>query len=318
MLRSSDETGAPEGAQVPEMQSSPSVPVVSDFCANRSGSQISTFDITVWHDQCPDRYMFVKILREYCKKFAYQLEAGSENGTLHWQCRVSLIVKRRLHEFQSVFPIKFPHAKVSITSKDVHKGQNFNYAMKGDTRVEGPWTDKDDSEPPFMSNGLRRFLTYHKYSWQETLQEMLESMIAAMDDRSIICVIDTFGNSGKSMFCKYLAYKQIALSLPTMVSMEDMLQFCMSQPPAKAYLVDMPRALKKEKLHQFWSGIEQLKNGYLYDKRYTGRVKQIDEPQIVVFTNFPPDLSALSPDRWKMYAMTADRALIPYTTSMFV
>lgn len=112
--------------------------------AQRHNVPLYTFDMTIWHDQCSDRGQLLKFLREHCKKWAYQLEQNGDDGKLHWQCRVSLIKKKRKSEFLAVLP--FPHSSVSPSSSSVHEGQNFNYTMKADTRVEGPWTDKDDLE----------------------------------------------------------------------------------------------------------------------------------------------------------------------------
>ena len=71
--------------------------------------------------------------------------------------------------------------------------------------------------------------------------------------------------------------------------------------PAKLYLIDMPRAMKKKKLNSLYSGIEQLKNGFMYDLRYHGKFRAIDDPNIIVFTNTPPKMSYLSADRWVLW-----------------
>ena len=55
--------------------------------------------------------------------------------------------------------------------------------------------------------------------------------------------------------------------------------------------------MKKSKLNRLYSGIENLKNGMMYDLRYHGKFRYIDEPNIV-FTNQPPEMSYLSRDRW--------------------
>ena len=74
------------------------------------------------------------ILKEHCKKFVFQLEEG-ESGYKHYQGRVSLKVKAR----------KGPKLNLtehwSITSGE-NKDNDF-YVMKSDTRIGGPWSDKD-------------------------------------------------------------------------------------------------------------------------------------------------------------------------------
>ena len=87
----------------------------------------------------------VKMLQEWAKKYVFQKEKGS-TGYLHWQIRLHLVKKRRKAEL-----LKLGFGKggdLSITSASVHANNNFNYVMKKDTRVEGPWTEKDYVEPP--------------------------------------------------------------------------------------------------------------------------------------------------------------------------
>jgi hypothetical protein len=89
--------------------------------------------------------------------------------------------------------------------------------------------------------------------------------------------------------------------------MEDIMQACMGMGPQKAYLVDLPRAVKKDKLAGFFGGLESLKNGVMYDKRYAFKKARIDRPQVVVFTNVLPDFSYMSLDRWEVWEMKTDK-----------
>lgn len=69
--------------------------------------------------------------------------------------------------------------------------------------------------------------------------------------------------------------------------------------------------MKKKGLYGLYSGIENVKNGMLFDKRYKGVFKYIDEPNIIVFTNTPPKMSYLSRDRWKLWTVQ-DNQLVVY------
>jgi hypothetical protein len=66
-------------------------------------------------------------------------------------------------------------------------------------------------------------------------------------------------------------------------------------------MIDMPRAIKKDKLNGFYSAIESLKDGYAFDDRYKFVEKIFDSPCIWVFTNTYPDTDLLSEDRWKFW-----------------
>jgi hypothetical protein len=101
----------------------------------------------------------------------------------------------------------------------------------------------------------------------------------------------------------------MAVELPAMNNYEDLMQACCCIGPKKAYLVDLPRGMKKEKLSQFFTGLESLKNGVVYDKRYAFRKVRFNRPQVIVFSNSMPDVSLMSMDRWDMYRILSDHSL---------
>merc|ERR1712224_952136 len=90
---------------------------------------------------------------------------------------------------------------------------------------------------------------------------------------------------------------------------QDLIAFAFSFSVKPAYIVDMPRGLDKRRLADFYSGIECLKNGFIFDKRFSGRMKRFDRPQICTFGNAWPDVRLLSQDRWKLWQMCEDKSL---------
>lgn len=276
--------------------------------ASRAGGGVSAalymWDLTVWHDQCEDRNALHSFLRSYCKKFVYQLEqAETGERKKHWQCRVSLTKKKRKAELLSVTP--FPNTHVTPTSSNVHEKKSFNYAMKADTKVDGPWSD-EDVDPPPLTRQLKKFIDAVDCSgfrlWQ---QKVLDYVRSDPDDRGIFCVIDKKGNGGKSVFVEYMEYHQLVWEIPFMNSVEDVLQCVMSgdKKGHKAYCMDMPRALKKDKLAGLYGGLECLKNGMAYDKRYAFKKRRFDRPHVIVFTNEPPEMHLMSRDRWEIFCI---------------
>jgi len=278
---------------------------------NSSNNPLYTFDVTIGCDKIPFDDM-VKILGKYAKKWVFQKEEG-KSGYQHYQIRLSLKYKARI---TSLFKKDdfFKGGHISRTTVDVHMDNNFNYVMKQASRVEGPWKDTDDQflAPKPKTRQLSTFLALEAdgklYPWQ---QQVVERM-TIQEDRFINCIIDRDGKSGKSILCEFIEYKNFsALEVPPMNAMEDIMQFCACFPPKKVYLIDMPRALKKDKLSQFYSGLECLKNGRMYDKRYSAKLIRFDRPQIYVFTNTPPNMSYLTPDRWKVWTITCFKKLVP-------
>lgn len=191
----------------------------------------------------------------------------------------------------------------SVTSTAASK--TFNYVMKADTRIDGPWRDDEMEEQPEMTMQLELFQRNPLDPWMQTVVDMSQQFCM----RTINVIYDTRGNNGKSMLCEYMEYHKKAIEIPAFRMMEDIMQCVMSQKPSKCYLIDMPRGLKKDKLGEFYSGIECLKNGMAYDKRYQFRKKRFSRPQIFVFTNTMPVLDLLSPDRWKIWEISQEKSL---------
>lgn len=272
------------------------------------GKDLVGWDITIPFGEhgYTDYREVAKKLKGWCQKWAFQMEVGEETGYKHFQCRVWLFkAKTPGMVIKQVAPEVKGHW--SITCNKVHHGNNFNYVMKEDSRVAGPWTDQDEEfeDPPVMTKQLEHFLSLPRRGWQERMEEI----IAVFDMRCINIIYDQIGNSGKSLFSEYLEYTKQAFEVPALRSFEDIMQFTYSFKNQKAYLIDMPRGMKKDKLSEFYSGIESLKNGVVWDKRYAGKKRRMDRPNIIVFTNTLPDFELLSADRWVVWEMQPDYTL---------
>lgn len=248
-------------------------------------------------------------LREIASKWVFQVEKG-DDGYLHYQGQFALKKKRRVSELKSFWTtsygtgaLKFPLPMYCAPVAKPNTGDVF-YETKLDTRVEGPYTDKD--EVKVLTRQLKSFVDKELYPWQAKVLNMVKEI----DDRNINIIFDQEGNMGKSIFCEWLEYKNLAFEVPPFRMMEDIMGFVMNFKVYPAYLIDMPRGMKKDKLGEFYSGIESLKNGVAYDKRYEGKKIRFDRPQIVVFTNCLPDFGLLSRDRWRVWQTTADKDIV--------
>lgn len=263
---------------------------------------VTGYDLTIPAEGAEgfDKNQTIEWLNGWAKKWVFQTERGEIAGKLHQQVRLHLTVRRRIGELISVTKDTLPVGHHwSITSNTVHQGQQFNYVMKADTRVEGPFNDKDFEVPPPLTRQLRTFMGHDMWPWQTQVLQLVQQS----DDRSIKIIYDEFGNAGKSIFCEFLEYQGLAYEVPSFRESEDIMQCVMSQKPKKAYIIDMPRGMKKDKLASFYSGLEMLKNGVAYDKRYSFKKMRFDRPQIIVFTNSWPDWSLMSRDRWELFRM---------------
>lgn len=287
--------------------------MVKGWIAQPFDDQKQIFDITCPLDEYPDYRHLAEALRQIGKHWCFQHERGEESGYEHWQIRVSLHKRTRFDSFaRDVMPLV--SGKWSLTSAPVAKGNQFDYVMKAQTRVAGPWTDKDADlrPPPVLTSQLRTFFAHTPYPWQDAVYQLAQQY----NERQIIYCYDPHYNSGKSILCEYLEYEGLAEEIPGIFTLaEDIMQFVMSQHTAKCYLFDMPAAMKKEKMHQMYAGLEMLKNGFLYDKRYNGKKRRIDRPVVICFANNLPKMELMAPDRWVVYYVTPDKELVPFNPS---
>lgn len=247
------------------------------------------YDFTTF--EVGSRENVIKILKELSKKWVFQLEKCPSTGNLHFQGRMSLKDKARYRGLQHSGP--FNLWKLSPTSTDVAKSKNFDYVMKEETRVEGPWSNKD--KVLYIPRDVREI--GELYPWQKDFL----SLCGIYNKRTVYVIYDPEGNKGKSTIVRLCGVHGYGRKLPFCNSYEDIMQMAMSLPEAKNYFFDMPRAINKEKLYQLYAGIEELKGGYCFDKRYKFEERFFDPPNIFVFTNKLPDESMLSKDRWLIF-----------------
>jgi len=264
---------------------------------------ISGIDITVPAEGLTETDL-ADILEAHCANWVFQKEKGEKTGYVHFQIRARLKKQQYLPSIIKDWQLILPKCHISATSNGVHAARNFCYVMKEDTRVEGPWSN--ENMPKHMTRQIEQFLTNELYPWQKDLI----NMCSEKEDRFITVIIDEVGKTGKSIMSEYLEYCDLAYEIPTMLNMEDIMQCCMGIPAQRAYLIDMPRGLRKEKLASFYAGLESLKNGTMYDKRYAFKKRRIDRPQVFVFTNTMPDRKLLSLDRWRIFRISAELNLV--------
>lgn len=238
----------------------------------------------------------VEWMNAWGKKWVFQTERG-DTGYMHYQCKISLKKKRRLHELVKAWGEKiFPKRRLSPTVKG--NMDDWSYVDKEDTRVEGPWSS--DDEVVYIPRQIREIAVLKP--WQQTII----ADIGVWNKRTINVVYCEKGGVGKSTLIGYIRAHKLGMPLPLVKSYQDMMRMVCNLPTSGFYTVDMPRGIKKENLGNFWAGLETIKDGYAYDDRYTFKQKVFDCPNIWVFTNNMPDLSLLSRDRWVIWVVQDD------------
>lgn len=139
------------------------------------------------------------------------------------------------------------------------------------------------------------------YQWENLLNEEL---INTPDKRKIIWYVDPIGGSGKSTFGKYL------------LAQGDCAYF------TNAKTSDIAHAYNGERIAIFdftksvdgrvnYEVIESIKNGVVFSAKYNSGLKINATPHIVCFSNFDPDQSKLSQDRWDIRPLTPEDRKYP-------
>lgn len=269
-------------------------------------SQCNVFDFTLSEEYGGSPAAVIEALRPFCKKYAFQLEQGSTTGFRHFQGRVSLISKKRqgeLRKFMAGIDI-LKHARWSVTSTNA-KGDEF-YVLKAETRIDGPWTDRNERYIPLQYRVTLR-------PWQNTILERR----LIFDSRHINVIVDSKGGIGKSTLAGVGLCKYDAIWLSCMSDSErltasvcDILSTRNERHP-KLMFLDLPRSLNAKKLPSLFAAIEMIKNGVVCDTRYHYRQWVFDSPHIWVFCNMSIPVELLSRDRWLFWRINQNMDLEP-------
>jgi len=253
-------------------------------------------------------------MRENTKKYSFQIEKG-DTGYVHYQGRFSLIKKRQKSSLMKLFDDGKVPNYLEPTAKENHK-QEFFYCLKKDTRIEGPWTDKD-KEKVYVPTQYSK-LVDKLYPYQKKLIQML------IDLRKLILIYDPEGNKGKSSLSAIFELYHNGIDLPSLEDYKELVATACNIVESlgdyhipRTFLIDMPRAMKKDKLRGMYSALEQIKKGKLFDVRYKYKSIWIETPQVIVFTNTLPDYSYLSNDRWDIYTINDDMELEKYSPDFY-
>lgn len=148
------------------------------------------------------------------------------------------------------------------------------------------------------------------FPWQISLLETILAM--TMDPRAVYWFFDLIGNSGKSMFAKYMMqnYPDDFRMMTSLGTEKDALHvlagFVDSGWTGKYLWIDLARAYKDRRT--VYTIMETVKNAVFTDTKYQGGSYVTSyTPHVFVSANFLPDIKLMSLDRWNIYEMTGER-----------
>lgn len=212
----------------------------------------------------------------HAKEGVVGLEISPTSGKEHYQFKIHLDRGETLEGWKALIG-PMGHIEVAIN-------KNFS-----------GYEEKDGNFIKWPESPIAKYKSMELISWQKDALKKIQEQ----SDRKILCVIDACGGAGKSTFAKYLEANGICDVCPVISDeFNDYTAYCVEY-PAKGYVFDIPRATSIKRRCAMWSGIESIKNGCLFEKRYHPRKVWIDPPKVLVFTNEYPPWEMLSKDRWE-------------------
>lgn len=259
---------------------------------NMVKNKITTKQLYCWDGTIPmisiTKLELQIVLCKIAKKGVFQGEEGITNKYQHWQVRISLKVKWIMATLIKNCKNLGLTCRWSPTSNE--NKNNYDYVTKDNTKIIDA---VEINEKHYITRQVREMKVLLPF--QKSIIDKLDNW----DTRYINYVYQKKGKVGKSRLCSYIRDYKLGKVLPTIFENgKDLMRIVMCVPTNRNYFFDMPKAMKKENLCGFYSAIEEIKNGYAWDDRYTFKEKTFDCPNIWIFSNQPPNLNWLSMDRW--------------------
>lgn len=261
----------------------------------------------------PGYQEFIISIQPYFKKWVFQLEACPKNGTLHFQGRGSLFKKKRHDELCKIFnECELRGMDISESSSNSNQFEIF-YALKQDSRTDGPWDNRSYRPPPYIPR-QHRGIVEQLYPWQQTILDSKD----VFDDRGVDVIVNPRGMAGKSAIGHVCRLIHGCLRLPPISDSEKLLQAVCNRLSGTnnrapgIIFIDMPRAVDQRKMGAYFIAIEEIKGGYVCDLRYKFQEWDFDSPRVWVFMNREPDTRQLSKDRWRFWKISGLQTLVRY------
>lgn len=258
------------------------------------------------------------------KCLVYQLETG-ESGTPHLQGYVEFATRRTLSSAKSYPGLDRAHLEVRRGSKK----DAIAYCCKESGRVDGPWifgdVDSDSGKrndlkevADFIRDGASYDDVFERHpeavaryprfvdecierrrisslpllpaftprpGWQQSL---FESLAETPHERQIQWFYDATGGTGKSYFASQYSGSYV-------ITGGKMADIYFAYRFERVVFFDWPRDAEDRVPY---SAIESFKNGYFLSTKYQVKRVRFERPHVIVFSNFMPDTTKLSLDRW--------------------
>lgn len=137
-----------------------------------------------------------------------------------------------------------------------------------------------------------------RYGVPKENQIKILKQLKTQGDRNVHVIYDKMGNHGKSWLSLYLYEQGRALVVPRASTTAEKLSayVCSCYNGEEIIIIDIPRS--RPITQELYEAIEELKDGLVFDHRYSGKCRNIRGVRVAIFTNSKLDIQKLSRDRW--------------------
>lgn len=225
--------------------------------------------------------------KQDCHKWIIALEHGAQ-GLVHWQLRWKqrgLETKEQRISFFNQFKTYFPEAHLEFTEN---------------------WCDYERKEGWFVCSDDSREVLSVRFGIPNKLQLEILEKLETQGIRELDVWLDKKGNHGKSWLTLHLYERGKALVIPRYCNTARAISnyICSSYAGQEYIIIDIPRSGKINR--DLYEGLEEIKDGLVFDERYTGKCRNIRGVKVLVFTNQELDKKMLSFDRWRLHGISGD------------
>lgn len=206
-------------------------------------------------------------------------EVGS-NGTPHLQGFLNFKNAISFNSLKKIIP------RAHIEKCKGNKIENLNYCGKDNDVLTNIIRKKVVPMPEVVTISLNE--------WQTKVINLLDKP----DKRTINWIVDEEGNKGKTTLCKYILEQYENVIYFTGGKSSDIAsQIILCEYDPFIALFDFTRSKDG---YISYEAIESVKNGIINTPKYKGGFKIFNNPHVFIFSNFKPDESKLSKDRWNI------------------
>lgn len=227
------------------------------------------------------KHVLLRLLRLRAKRWQFGIEVGSHTGYEHYQIRYE------------------------CSNGDYARERSFWQGYKCELQQSSEWSNYERKDGNFYTS-LDSELGVYRFGRLSQLQlDILAHWRKQSSDRTITAVVDKCGGTGKTFLARHCALNGTAVYIDGHGKASDIIadayDIAKSGVSMKRIIVDLTRNADQNRA-DLWAAIEEIKNGFLKDRRYAYKEMWIKPPQVLVFSNKEPDWSKLSLDRWdKMF-----------------